>query len=424
MGFKLPTKCLKWLAILINLAASIILTTSGVVTKMSTEEVIDQILLKKPGISREQILEKLENEIKRTGGLISDETLLRMIAVEFGVEIQNDATLAPALLLKDLIPGLNAITVVGRVIAVFSPITFAGRRSGKLASLLIADKSGVLRVVLWDSRAGFVESGKIRVGQIVRFLHGYTREDRGGRVELHVGENGEIEVNPRDIDAEEYLAVQMSTTKIGEITSAYNGNRIAVMGTVKELSSTSNFKRRDSSSGRVMRFVLADETGETSVVVWNEKVDETKNMLEKGVSVQIVNAKVKKALGNKLELHVNAGTYLETSASRGVFLKIVDLNDGLKSVNVRGEVAAKPLVRDVKTSRGEIVKLAVFEFQDETGRIWVSAWREQADPVENLGVGDKIIIMDACVKKGFEEHLEVSTKNTTSIVKEEIGKRS
>ncbi len=36
--------------------------------------------------------------------------------------------------------------------------------------------------------------------------------------------------------------------------------------------------------------------------------------------------------------------------------------------------------------------------------------------VENLKVGDKVIIKNAYVKKGFGDQPELSTRNTTSIV--------
>jgi ssDNA-binding replication factor A large subunit len=169
-----------------------------------------------------------------------------------------------------------------------------------------------------------------------------------------------------------------------------------------------------------MRFTLADETGEIPVVVWNEKANELENVIKKDVKLQVVNAKVKKAINEGLEIHVDAGTYVETLAPEEEFLKIADLREGSNSVNVEGEVVTKPILRDVKTSKGELVKLATFELKDETGRTWVSAWRMHADSVKDLKVGDKIIMKNVYVKKGFGDQLEISTRNTTSIVKQGI----
>jgi len=383
---------------------------------MSAEKIIEQILSMRPEISRKEILEKLEMEKRKTGGFISDAVLLRMIAAEFSVEIPQDVALTPTLSIVDLILSLNNVTLIGRVVAVFPPKTFKGDKSGKVASLLVADQSSILRVVLWNDKTSLIESGEIKVGQVIRFSHGYTREDWSGRVELHIGEKSEIEINPQDVEAKDYPTIGKFTIKIGEITQAHKNKRVSIKGTVKELFSASTFKRQDSSSGKVMRFVLVDETGEIPVVVWNEKVDELEKMLRRGVELRIVNAKVKKAMSESLEIHVDAGTYVETLIPEEEFLKIADLREGSNSVNVEGEVVTKPILRDVKTSKGELVKLATFELKDGTGRTWVSAWRERAEIVKNLKAGDKIVIKNAYVRRGFAEQLEVSTRDATSII--------
>jgi len=390
---------------------------SGIKAEMSTEKIIDQILSRRPEISREEIVERLEKERTKTGGFISDETLLWMIAAEFSVEIPQNKALTPTLSIRDLIPSLNDVTLVGRVVAVFPPKTFKGNKSGKVASLLVADQSGILRVVLWNDKTSLMQSGEIKVGQIVRFSHGYTREDRGGRVELHIGEKSEIEINPQDVEVEDYPTIGKFITRIGNIGQALRNKKVNIIGTVKELFSASTFQRQDSSVGKVMRFVLADETSEMPVVVWNEKVDELEKTLGKGVRLRIVNAKVKKGIGGSLEIHVDAETYVETPAPEEEFLKIANLREDSNPVDVEGTVVTKPMLRDVKTAKGEFVKLAVFELKDETGRTWFSAWRTHVDSVKDLKVGDKIIIKNAYVKKGFGDQLELSTRNTTSIVK-------
>jgi replication factor A1 len=382
---------------------------------MSAEKIIEQILSRRPEISREEILEKLEMEKRKTGGFISDAVLLRMIAAEFSVEIPQDVALTPTLSIVDLILSLNDVTLIGRVVAVFPPKAFKGDKSGKVASLLVADQSDILRVVLWDDKTNFIESGEIKVGQVIRFSHGYTREDWSGRVELHIGEKSEIEINPQDVEAKDYPTIGKFTIKIGEITQAHKNKRVSIKGTVKELFSASTFKRQDSTSGKVMRFILADETGEIPVVVWNEKANELENVIKKDVKLQVVNAKVKKATNEGLEIHVDAGTYMETLAASEELLKIADLKEGLNHVNVEGEVVTKPMLRNVKTSKGELVDLAVFELKDETGRIWVSVWRRHADFVTYFKVGDKVIIKNAYVKNGFGNQPEISTRSITSI---------
>jgi replication factor A1 len=179
----------------------------------------------------------------------------------------------------------------------------------------------------------------------------------------------------------------------------------------------SEFERSDSSVGKVMRFVLSDGSGEVRVVVWNEKVDEIEGLIRVGAGLHVVNGRVKKAAVGGLEVHVDLATYVGVRAL-SEFSTLASLKEGLGRVNVVGEVATRPMVREVKTSRQEVLKLATFELKDETGRMWVSAWRNHADSVKDLNVGDRIVIKNAYVKKGFGDQLELSTRNATSIAKE------
>jgi len=154
---------------------------------MTFDQMVDLILSCCPGVSRESVLERLEVERTRAGGLISDEALLRMIAAGFGCEVPGGEAVAAELLFHNLIPGLSNVAVVGRVVAVFSPKAFSGNKKGRLASLLLADESGIVRLVLWNDKAGLAEAGGVKVDDVVRFRHGYTREDYSGKVEVQVG---------------------------------------------------------------------------------------------------------------------------------------------------------------------------------------------------------------------------------------------
>lgn len=380
---------------------------------MEFEEIIQQILAKNPKISREKILRRLEDERRKTGGLISDEPLLRMIAAEFGVKISKETSVSAALI-KDLVPNLNDVSVVGRVVAVLNPKILNEKTGRKMASLLIADKGGILRVVLWNDKASLIENGKLKVGQIARFIHGYTKESRAGKVELHIAEKGEVQTNPEDVNAEDYPTISKFNTKIGEIKTAHENKRLNLTGSVEEVFQASTFQRQDASSGKVIRFMMADETGKIPVVAWNEKVDELESTLKKGAKLQLVNAKAKKALGESLEIHIDNETYIEVQA-RIEFSKIAELEEGVNNVKIEGEVATKPIVREIKTSKGEKVKVATFEIKDETGSIWVTAWRQHAQTAAKLEKGEKITIKNAYVKRGFADQLEISTRSTTII---------
>ena len=88
----------------------------------------------------------------------------------------------------------------------------------------------------------------------------------------------------------------------------------------------------------------------------------------------------------------------------------------MEEVNVEGEVMTKPVLRDVRTAKEEQLKVAAFEIKDDTGTVWISAWRQQAEASAKLKPGDKILVKSAYVRRGFANQLEVTTRNITSIV--------
>jgi len=386
---------------------------------MTLDEMVERILSRCPGVSRESVFEKLKLERARAGGLISDEALMRMIAADFGCNVPGGEAVAAELLFHSLIPGLNDVSVVGRVVAVFSPKAFSGNRKGRLASILLADRSGILRVVLWNDKAGLAEAGGVKVGDVVRFRHGYTREDYGGRVEVQVGEKGTLEVSPEDLKLKAFPSISRFSTKIRELPRKPKGSRVNLVGEIVQVGSVSEFERPNGSGGKVLRLALSDGTGEATVVIWNEKVDEVMGLINKEVELQVVDAKVKRATVGGLEIHVDGATYVGVEPSSELS-QLASLRESSEGVNVVGEVVSKPMVREVRTAKQEVLKLATFELKDETGTIWVSAWRSHADSVKDFKVGDRIIIKNAYVKRGFGDQLGLSTRNATSIIRKSV----
>jgi len=75
--------------------------------------------------------------------------------------------------------------------------------------------------------------------------------------------------------------------------------------------------------------------------------------------------------------------------------------------------------KEVTTSKGETIKLSVFDLKEDRGNVRVSAWREHAEEFKNIKIGDKVVLQNVYVKKGFGGKLELSTRTATaaSIVK-------
>jgi ssDNA-binding replication factor A large subunit len=201
--------------------------------------------------------------------------------------------------------------------------------------------------------------------------------------------------------------------KIGRITK--KKKKVSVTGIVLGVSTVTGFRRADESEGKVCRVTLRDFTGQIAVVFWNEKVAILEGV-QIGDRLRVIDARVKERIDGQLELHVENRAFVERLPPIvDEAVKISSLQEEGEPVSVEGVIRTMPVEREVTTSRGEKVKIASFELEDSSGKIWVSAWRKHAETVGQLAVGTRIRIKDACVRKGFGDALEISTR-ASSIV--------
>jgi len=387
---------------------------------MSLKDIVEQILSARKDITQEEVMKKIQEKKRLAEGFFTDETAARVVATELGVEILREPFHPEALLIQDLVSGLNDVTVTGRVSTVHPPKTFTrpDLTEGKFARLFIADKSGTLKVVLWDDKASLIDAGKIVKGQIVRVFHGYVRGGLDGKLELHAGLRSDVQVSPPNAKEEDYPLVVPFMEKIGKITS--KSKRASTIGVIKSVYPASTFKRRDGTAGKVMRLRLEDETGQITAVVWNEKVEQL-GEVKIGDSLQVTDARVKERIHGQLEFHVENATQIKTVPRKippqieEKTKAVAEIKEEGGPVTVEGMVVATPTVKQVVTSRGERVSVASFDLRDNTGKIGVSAWRKLAEIAKSLTVGTRIKIKDAYAKKGFADKLELTSRTFTSI---------
>jgi ssDNA-binding replication factor A large subunit len=276
---------------------------------MTSQQIIEDILSNHSGLSRDEILDELAVEKQKTGNLLEEKTLLRLIGARYGLKSNLRTTFDGELSISDLISGLYNVSVKGRVVAVYPIKSFQGKNPGKLASLIISDRHAILRVILWNEKTALIESNKITPGNVILISHGYTREDSKGKVELHIGKKSEIKILNTNVNLADYPNVQKFSKKINEINSTLS--EVHIIGTVKKVFPIKEFFRNDSSKGLLLRFILFDETGEIPAVVWNERAEKIKTIIQKKAKLKLINAKVNLTSDNSIELQVNSYTFID-----------------------------------------------------------------------------------------------------------------
>ncbi len=392
--------------------------------KMDLKDVVERILSSRRDLTQDEVLKMIEEKKASAKGFFTDEAAARMVASDLAVEIPIEL-LKPRMEIKNLISGLNDATVTGRVLIVYPLQTFTRQdmTEGRVARLLIADRTGTLRVVLWDEKASIVANGEIEQGQIFKFSHGYVRKGFDGKLELHIGSQGEVQISPLDIEESTYPPLTQFLKKIREITTKHR--KTNTVGIIQRIYPVSTFKRPDGTEGKVRRLRLEDETDRITAVFWNQKVDELGDM-EKGDCLQIMGARVKELPDEQVELHVENKTQIKILTEKpphlrrlpvlsSQLMKIAEIKEGAEPMNVEGTIETNPTIREVTTSRGEKVMVASFQLRDETGKIEISVWRGLVDIVKDLKAGTRIKIKNVYVRKGFSNQLGLTSRSLTSI---------
>lgn len=374
---------------------------------MGLEEIVQRILSFRGDLTREEILRTIEEKKRTAEGFLTDEAAARIVASELGVEVLREP-IRPEVWIRDLVSGLNDVTVVGRAIAIYPPQTFIrpDGTEGKVARLLITDKTGTLKVVLWDDKVSLAEAGKVETGQIIKVSHGYVREGLDGRLELHVGLRGDVQVSPPGAVESDYPSIADFIQKIGKITRKHK--KASVLGVAQNVYPASEFKRRDGTCGKVMRLDLRDDTGQITVVLWNEKVNELGD-IKRGDRLQIINGKVKERLDGRLELHVEKATYVESpaevpsplSAPPTRFIKIKELSPATPEVNVLARVMDAREIREFRRSSGETGQVSTLLIRDETGSIRLNLWEDKATLSKQIQLGDIVLAERAYPRERF-----------------------
>ena len=393
---------------------------------MSLEEIIERILSSRRDLTRDKIFEMIEEKKGTAEGYFTDEVAARIVASELGVEVPWWKPFRAEILIQDLISGLNDATLIGRVITIYPVKTFTRQAGteGKLIRLLIADKTGTLPVVLWDDKTSLAEPSKMKRGQIIKVSHGYVREGLDGRLELHVGARGEVQASPSGVVDSEYPPVTQFMQKIKEITTKYK--EVSVLGVVQSVHPISEFKRSDGTSGKVRRLQLRDETGQITVVFWNEKVDQL-GEVKKGDYLQLLNTKVKEQPYGRIELHAENRAQIETlievppyfeppSALPTHTAKVKELNANMYDVDVLARVVHAGEVREFERPSGEKGRVSTLLIRDETGTISLNLWGEKAPLSERIHSGDIVLAEAAYTRERFGRvNLNIGKRGTLSL---------
>ncbi len=162
--------------------------------EMDFDELVMRII-KASGLDREAVLARINSKVVELSGLVSKRGAAHIIANSFGIQL-HESKKGQVLSLKDVVSGLNNVSVKGVVTKVFPVNEFdKNGRKGRVGSVIINDGTSEARLVFWNDTAEALTSGKINVGDFLKAHHLRSKKGNFG-MELHLSARSRIELNP------------------------------------------------------------------------------------------------------------------------------------------------------------------------------------------------------------------------------------
>ncbi|MCH8067436.1 MAG: DUF2240 family protein [Nanoarchaeota archaeon] len=196
--------------------------------KIPYEQIIERIK-KEANISEDEINGKVDQKMKQLSGLISKEGAAHIVANELGIKLFDSFT--GKLQIKNILVGLRNVETVGKVLQTYELREFTtNERQGKVASLVIGDETGTIRIVMWGDQADNIKN--INKEMIIKIAGGYVKDNNGG-IELHLNDRSQVILNP---PGESVNVVKQNATQRKEISKlTENDNNVEILGTIVQI---------------------------------------------------------------------------------------------------------------------------------------------------------------------------------------------
>ncbi len=155
-------------------------------------QLIDKIS-KASGLTVNDIDRRVEAKCAKLSGLISKEGAAQIVASELGISFEKEK-----MKVAELLGGMRKVNIAGKVIQepIIREFTTKSGVKSKVLSTSLADETGNVRTVLWDTNhIKLFEDGKLKNGDSIEVGNASIRND-----ELHLGSFSEIKLSNEKFD--------------------------------------------------------------------------------------------------------------------------------------------------------------------------------------------------------------------------------
>jgi replication factor A1 len=193
--------------------------------KIPLSEMISKIS-KKTGLSDDDVSAKIDEKCASLSGLVSKEGAANILANELGVKLFESSGK-----IKSIYPGMRNVEFLGKIISIYEKKEFSRQdgSTGMVASFLVGDETGNIKVVCWNDQVELID--RLKVDDIVRIQNVFVRENRGFK-EVHLNDKSNILINPAGESVESIKISEIERKKIKDLKE---DERVEILATVVQL---------------------------------------------------------------------------------------------------------------------------------------------------------------------------------------------
>lgn len=313
---------------------------------LDAKKIIKRIIAE-TGKSEDEIRKLIDEKKRKFAGLLTDDGAAFMLAKELGVDIQLKTEKPQVVKIANLVEGMRNVDIVARVLHVQSPKKFEKEnRKGRYCKLLLADETGEITLTLWNKDIKWLEQNKVERGDTL-LVKNCIVSSFNDRLNLSLGLNSELVVNPKDVDTSTLPKAESIALKIADLSEGMQN--VDVFARVLRVFETRGFER-NGEKAKVTSFEIGDGSATIRAVAWRE-LAERASKLYAGELIKIEGASVKSS-ANGLELHLDWRSRIisdpktafkipELAELTGIKYKrrdIKELEEGMSNVEVVGEI--------------------------------------------------------------------------------------
>jgi len=150
------------------------------------------------------------------------------------------------------------------------------------------------------------------------------------------------------------------------------------------------------------------------------RITDASNTIINFVKDDILECMPSKVFGNTIQIDQNSFVRKiddeSVPTTSDIRTKIANISEG-NDLSVEAIILKNPERKDIQTKNGENIQLSEMFVEDDSGQVWIKGWRQQADLMDNLTLGEIITIIGVNARPGLEGKLDLVLTSYSKIIK-------